>query len=55
MQKKFNIIKCYVTSQKQKIFVPNASFITTVYQQNSGNAIYSYQVPYMHVHVMVPG
>jgi len=26
-----------------------------VYQQNSGNAIYSYQVLYMHVHVMAPG
>jgi len=23
--------------------------------KNSGNAIYSYQVPYMHVHVMAPG
>jgi hypothetical protein len=29
--------------------------LTTMYQQNSGNAIYSYQVPYMHVHVMAPG
>ena len=29
--------------------------VTTVYQQNLGNTIYSYQVPYMHVHVMVPG
>jgi hypothetical protein len=31
------------------------SLLTTVYQQNSGNAIYSYQVPYIHVHVMAPG
>jgi hypothetical protein len=30
------------------------SAATTVYQQNSGNAIYSYQVQYMHVHVMAP-
>jgi len=29
--------------------------LTTVYQHNSGNAIYSYQFPYMHVHVMAPG
>ena len=29
--------------------------LTTVYQQNSVNAIYSYQVPYMLVHVMAPG
>jgi len=29
--------------------------LTTVYQQNSENAIYSYQVPYLHVHVMAPG
>jgi len=26
-----------------------------VLKKNSGNAIYSYQVPYMHVHVMAPG
>ena len=29
--------------------------LKTVYQQNPGNAIYSYQVPHMHVHVMAPG
>jgi hypothetical protein len=26
-----------------------------VYYQNSGNAIYSYQVQCMHVHVVTPG
>jgi hypothetical protein len=31
------------------------ALLTAVYWQNSSNAIYSYQVPCMHVHVMAPG
>jgi hypothetical protein len=34
---------------------PDGKGRPTVYQQNSGNATYSYQVPYMHVHVKAPG
>jgi hypothetical protein len=34
---------------------PRTHLVEDVYNQNSGNAIYSYQVRCMHVHVVAPG
>jgi hypothetical protein len=34
---------------------PEGAWFADVYWQNSGNATYSCQVPYIHVHFMAPG